>query len=273
METIVIKNLTHSSITELVECLLESFKGYFVPMPSDVSFWKARFKHARVDYSLSWGAYDDQKLVAFIIHAVDHQEGQLCAYNTGTGVLPSYRGQGLVDTLYETGMPKLKERGVERCFLEVICENQRAIKVYERIGFERQHRLYCFKGTLAERTDAPTIQKTELSELEARHVKNHYSWDNQFASIKRAGKIHQCYYIMTANEEAMGYFIINPRSGYISQVESFTGDWAPIFNAIGSYFRNFKINNIHSDRIELIQFLQYSGMENTINQYYMTMDM
>jgi ribosomal protein S18 acetylase RimI-like enzyme len=107
-----------------------AFDGYFVKMPDSLDYWATRFKQARVNYHYSFGVFDASRLVAFIIQGMDIHDGQLTAFNTGTGVLPAYRGQKLVDRLYDHAIPRLKERGIQKCQLEVIQENERAIRVY-----------------------------------------------------------------------------------------------------------------------------------------------
>jgi len=59
-----IKNLGNTDIALIVECLTESFKNYFVKMPAEVEFWERRFKAARVVYHLSYGCFDNGKLIA-----------------------------------------------------------------------------------------------------------------------------------------------------------------------------------------------------------------
>ena len=86
-----IVTLSEINIHEIVDCLIESFQNYFVPMPADISYWENRFNNARVNWDLSAGVVDEDKLVAFIIHAVDSDAGMVTAFNTGTGVIPDYR--------------------------------------------------------------------------------------------------------------------------------------------------------------------------------------
>ena len=104
-----IRPLTDCPLSQIVDCLGEAFENYFVKMPSDVEFWRNRFKAARVDYNLSYGVFDQDGLVAFIIHGIDQHLGQKTAFNTGTGVIPSFRGRQLVDKIYEFAIPKLKQ--------------------------------------------------------------------------------------------------------------------------------------------------------------------
>jgi len=86
--SIEIRDLANTKLSTIVDCLLIAFDGYFVKMPSDVHYWANRYKGARVDFSLSFGAFEGDKLVAFIINGIDDDKGMRTAFNTGTGVIP-----------------------------------------------------------------------------------------------------------------------------------------------------------------------------------------
>ena len=47
----------------------------------------------RCGLRLSFGVFDGEQLVGFVIHCIGEEAGRTVAYNTGTGVLPGYRGQ------------------------------------------------------------------------------------------------------------------------------------------------------------------------------------
>jgi len=65
-------------------------------------------------------------------HAVRH-----CG-TLGIGVLPAYRGKGIGGRLLAACISKAKMNGITRITLEVRADNQPAIKLYERAGFERE---------------------------------------------------------------------------------------------------------------------------------------
>ena len=266
------KTLQYTDVNEVVNCLVKSFAGYYVPMPSDVSFWEKRFYNARVDWALSWGAFVGDKLVGFVINAIDLENGVLTAYNTGTGVLPSFRGQRIVDKMYAFGMEDLIFNGVQRCSLEVIDQNNRAIGVYQRIGFSLGHKLFCFKGAL-EYSGEVEIKEISLGKKEADMVDHHYSWDNRSTTIRMSGDIYKMFEVQSIdNDSAVGYFIINPDNGYLAQVESSTNAWKLLFEGISQLTSDIKINNVSENRFELLKFLKEPRFENTINQYTMEME-
>lgn len=262
------RDLGNVSIGQLVECLVESFQGYFIEMPSDVDYWESRFENARVDKSLSFGVFDNNKLVGFIIHAVDEVDGILTAYNTGTGVLPKYRGLKLVDKMYGFGLPTLKNYEIQKCTLEVIDQNTIAHKVYQRIGFTDVQKLYCFAGEINSKENT-NIKKVELDQIKKYASNHNYTWDNQWKTIQKARDTYEVYTVQNNNE--IGYFIINPKNGYLAQIESKAGEWENIFSGISQIQKKVKIINIKENRVSLISYLKNSGFNNTINQIEMEM--
>lgn len=97
----IVKHLGHTDFNVIMECFLSSFEGYFVKMPTDHDYYKKRWKAAKVNLELSYGMFDDNKLVGFIIYVIDEREGQLIAFNTGTGIIRDYRGKGIVKSIYD----------------------------------------------------------------------------------------------------------------------------------------------------------------------------
>ncbi|MDT7837123.1 GNAT family N-acetyltransferase [Aquabacterium sp. OR-4] len=65
-------------------------------------------------------------------HALQHC-GRL-----GMGLLPEYRGAGLGEALLRTCVAKAWAKGLARIELEARADNQRAIRLYERAGFEHE---------------------------------------------------------------------------------------------------------------------------------------
>ncbi|MBN1858648.1 GNAT family N-acetyltransferase [Candidatus Bipolaricaulota bacterium] len=107
-----------------------------------------RMQKNAVDFGRSPGAYDGDNLVGFTLIGIDDWGGRLTAYDAGTGILPAFRGQGLVGRMFEFAIPRLEERGVTQFALEALQDNQRAIRAYEKSGFRIARRLRCFTADL-----------------------------------------------------------------------------------------------------------------------------
>jgi RimJ/RimL family protein N-acetyltransferase len=58
--------------------------------------------------------------------------------NLGIGVLPAYRGQGIGRQLLDACIGKAWSKGMTRVDLETRADNERAIVLYEKLGFRRE---------------------------------------------------------------------------------------------------------------------------------------
>ncbi len=268
-----IRNLRDTPLEVIVECLVIAFENYFIKMPADINFWRNRFKGARVDFELCFGVFDGDKLVAFIINGIDQQNGLLTAFNTGTGVLPEYRGKQLVDQMYQHAFPIFKEKGIQKCALEVIQQNDRAIRVYERIGFETKRSLKCFSGELNDTKTESQLQRVSFLEIKNNENPNHhfYSWDNCNEAVLNAGDIYTSYLVLNNEQQKIGHFIINPKNNYIAQLEAAEGNFGLLISGIRQVTKNIRINNVDECRTDFVQNLLHYGLENTIDQYEMEM--
>jgi len=116
-----------------------------------------RMKKNAVDYDLSPGLYDDDRLVGFTLIGIDNWGGRLSAYDAGTGIVPDFREQGWAKRMFEHALPALRDRGIERFVLEVLQQNDPAIKAYRKSGFEIARELKCYVGQVSElrSVDAP----------------------------------------------------------------------------------------------------------------------
>lgn len=227
-----------------------------------------------MDWNASFGMFYGPKLIGFIIHGIGYHQDELTAFNTGTGVVPEFRSQKVIDRLYETAIPILRQRGVAKCMLEVIQDNDRAIKVYERIGFRVTRSLKCFQGTINPKQDENYFAEQIPFEYvipKNQPFRDYYSWDNSNNAVIRSGEIYRTYLVKDNNNDEKGYFIINPASGYIPQLECLNGRTGSVLRSIAGISREVRINNIDERRTDLIDTLIDHGLTNTINQYEMEM--
>lgn len=147
-----------------------------------------------VDFGLSVGTFDGDKMVAVTIIGLDEWKGAPAAFDIGTGVVPGHRGKGVAGKMFDFAAGRLRERGVCRFVLEVIQENKPAIKAYEAAGFRATREFDCFQWRLdegaavafgpASTLEIRTVSRDRLSEFET-HLDWRPSWENSFASIRR----------------------------------------------------------------------------------------
>ena len=266
-----IKHLADTPLSQVMDCFHDSFSDYAVKMPTDLDYWQTRFRLARADFSLSFGVFDGDRLVAFIIQCVDHHEGQLAAYNTGTGVLPYYRGKGLVDAIYKAAFQPMREKGIEKCMLEVLKNNERAIRVYERIGFRKDRVLCCFKGKIE--AEAPEVEVREISHEELFKAEgtapDFYSWDFNRSAVEKSEGIYKSY-LVSDSSGRLGWFTLNPENGTLARIEAMDGNYTAVLGGVAQISSEVKINNVDESRTALMEGLVDSGVKHVIDQFEMS---
>lgn len=275
LHKMIVRNLKQTHPGDVVNCLVVAFENYYVKVSTDHDYWINRWKAARVDYSMSAGVFDGQKLVGFILHGIDTDEGGvLSAFNCGTGILPAYRKRGFVQELYQFLFPVLKEGGVQKCGLEVITQNDIAFQSYERVGFKTVKKYRCFFGQL-EPTGAMgtglSFTKTAKPDWEgyAQMQRCNFSWEHNDKALKAAGDDAFAYWELFDGPQLSGYAVLKP-NGHIVQFGTVTDAYLhPLFDGIAGITPQVRIVNIEESAENTCEFLLSRGLKNSIDQYYM----
>jgi mycothiol synthase len=124
-----------------VELVNEIFLDHPFPLVLDLE--RIRRVHARRDFDpssilLVAPASDPGALVGFCrVGTYPDDDGRLVGEVKLLGVRRSWRGRGLARQLVRWGIEACRERGVERTYLAVEGENDRAVGLYESEGFRR----------------------------------------------------------------------------------------------------------------------------------------
>ena len=272
-----ISNLNQISFEELVDCFLMAFENYYVKMPSDPEYYRNRWRAAKVNFELSYGMFDQGRLVGFIIHAIDTRFGIKTAFNTGTGVIPAYRGKGITKAIYDQALEDLRHNGIEKCTLEVIQKNAKAIKAYQKVGFEICKAYHCFSGPVQIPNSHENIQleRIDKSEIDWDSVPDQesYSWDFQKETImQRDYDFYQVIY----NSRPESYFIFNEENKYLAQFDLYVNDanaWQRMFQGIHKVSEEVRIINVDKRRVDKLNAIERVKIPETVRQYEMELEM
>ncbi|WHT49690.1 hypothetical protein QNH10_09470 [Sporosarcina thermotolerans] len=72
------------------------FEGYIMPMNLSLDTFVGRFGNDGLSPALSVVAYDGADPIGFVLQGIREVDGQKISWNGGTGIIPEYRGGGLV---------------------------------------------------------------------------------------------------------------------------------------------------------------------------------
>lgn len=175
---------------------------------------------------LSFGAFDEDELVAFTLNGIGLFGGIPTAYDTGTGTLAAYRGQGLATKIFEHSIPYLHEAGIRQYLLEVLQHNTKAVSVYRNLGFEVSREFNYFmqanekvNGMMIKIPHSCSIQEVDVAACQSASGFSdfHPSWQNSFESIDRTTEAFLCFGAFVENR-LIGYCIFEPASGDVTQL-------------------------------------------------------
>lgn len=271
----VFRPLIDKDLAQMHRTFRESFADYAVPYNLTKDEFTRKMQHkVHISFNHSYGAFSNQKLVAFIFHSVNQYEGSQMAYNAGTGVLPGHRGNHLPAALYEKVLPILSEDGINRCVLEVLETNKRAIHVYEENGFEKTKEFSCFKLNKGIKGRSENCQ---IESVEG-HLDSYIGIGDRRVSFGdtndqlRYNIQNEVTLEATVEGELVGYLIFQPALGRITQFgvkEGFrrSGIGSALFTqAQNMSTKPLTVININREYVELCTFLESIGFENTLDQ-------
>lgn len=140
-----IRRLSDSSLSEAVKIWNEGFVGYFADMTLSIDAYLSRLHYLFVSPELSLIAFHENKPVGFLLNGIRDNKGRKTAWNGGTGVSADFRGAGIGKALVQAALELYRAHNVELATLEAICENERAIGLYQSFGYEIVDRLLFFQ--------------------------------------------------------------------------------------------------------------------------------
>jgi ribosomal protein S18 acetylase RimI-like enzyme len=145
-----IRNLEGESSENLYKVFMEAFSDYSQPITWSREDFEESNARRGLDLSLSLGAYEDGRMLGFILNGRGSWAGKPAAYDLGTGVLPGARGSGLAGLLAGRLVSFLGAKGFQTYVLEVLRDNAAAIRTYEKAGFRVTRRFECPRGSFAD---------------------------------------------------------------------------------------------------------------------------
>lgn len=219
-----IKSLNNICLDELFEAFEQAFADYEVQLNKvDLS---TMLKRRGFDPKVSFGAFDENKLVSFTCNGIGNYYGKPTAYDTGTGTLKDWQGKGLATRVFEYSIPHLKKLGIEEYLLEVLQHNTGALSVYRKLGFEATREFYYFtsRNEQVNRTvktlEFPyTLKPIKINEYNS--IPSFWdfkpSWQNSLEAINRTLNDFICLGVFSESK-LIGYGVFEPVSGDVTKI-------------------------------------------------------
>ena len=282
-----IKPLSGVPIEAVTDAFNAAFSDYELPFTATPAYLRERFAASGVRYDLSYGAFDGNRLIGFIINSADDYGGVKAAFNAATGIIPDYRGHGLIYQIANTGMGELAKNGIQKYTLEVLQTNERAIHIYEKLGLRITRNFFCYTGTPKLRTDAKhgvmVVPVADFTNELAGFPRDRLpSWENSDAAILRnAANIEVAYITENGSDESgsehsniAAYLAFHRSSGLIHQLwvrpeYRRKGFAAVLVKYVWERFGKVTVNNIDQNDETAAAFWSASGLRLYARQFMM----
>lgn len=219
-----IKSLAKTSFDTIFETFNLAFADYEIQLNKPQL--ETMLKRRGFNPDLSFAAFEGNEIVAFTLNGIGRFDGVPTAYDTGTGTLKEYRGQGLATKIFEYSIPYLQETGIEQYLLEVLQHNTKAVSVYRNLGFEATREFNYFvqkkediKNKIKISDISCIIKEINIENCDSVPYFWDFcpSWQNSFESIERTSTdfISRGAFV---GSKLVGYFVFEPVSGDITQI-------------------------------------------------------
>ncbi|TVY09703.1 GNAT family N-acetyltransferase [Paenibacillus cremeus] len=213
METAVrIKRLAECALTEAVEAWNKGFEDYYVKAETNPDAFIARMTMEGLSPTLSLVAYFGSQPVGLLLSGIRTLGGQTVSWNGGTAVAAAFRRHGIAKQLLLEAHRIYREEGVHTATLEAIAQNERAIRLYEQLGYGITDRVAimessspspwspCTVGSSA--AEAITFTKARPQEVSLLAMYNAgAAWQTQWLSVRDGEAV----IARDAQGEPMGY--------------------------------------------------------------------
>lgn len=250
-----IRSLAHTDFDTLHEAFAAAFADYEIH--SGREELRRMLRRRGFEAELSFAAFDGERIAAFTFNGIGTHEGRPTAYDTGTGTLPAYRGQGLASRIFTGSIPHLRAAGIRRYLLEVLQHNPAALAVYRKSGFEttREFNYFGQEKRLVRMPEERSAYAGAIRPIDPGIVRRRTdfrdfrpSWQNDDDSVARAGGDLTGFGLFR-DDELLGYCICEPRSGDITQLAV-----APQFRrqGIGTALLRHALGTITADTVKVV---------------------
>ena len=140
-----------------------------------------------------------------MVNACSVYNGERAVFDVATGVVPEHREKKVFTNLFSFAEGELRKQGVEKYYLEVLQQNQKAINAYQKQGFAVCRAFSVLKAShRTPDSDACSITQVDLDAFDFE-------------------KAHQCICVPPSFENSTGVLMRNPASFAVAYREQENG--------------------------------------------------
>lgn len=262
---------------EITRCMNRVFSDYPVPIRLTRRQVQGLFYVDGVDLELSWGAFSQGEMIGFIINARGIYQGEAAAFDMGTGVVPEHRGKGVFSGLFSRVLQALREKQVEKYYLEVLQQNERAMGAYRRKGFAVTREFGVFQSGQRPPRPGSRIHTADLSGFDWGSAAGCSRVNPSFEHSDFVVGLHPEEYSVAFHQESGGtdaYCVFAEGSGRIVQLGYENPEQlGEVIRWLLWQYETVTAKNIDRDCPVLLDLLPRLGFSETVRQFEMVKDL
>jgi len=204
-----LKSALDFPIDRLAQIMNAGFEDYLVPIQLTSERMARLLLMDGIDLQLSQIAIQQDEPVGLSFIAQRGWTSRLAAM----GIAREARGTGIGTRLMEHLVDAAKKRGNRTMVLEVIEQNEPAVKLYQKMGFTIKSRLIGFSGVDLEGISNPGLERMDVPDvmrLLHRYGPTDLPWQVAPETFANAGGVYQAYRL----DKAVGLFILFPEAEF-----------------------------------------------------------
>ncbi len=275
--------LSDEDFSELTMAFNLAFSDYIVPIDFTEQQLKKLYIQRHVDINHSLGVFANEEMIGFTVNGFGLWNGIETVYDAGTGVIPNFRRQKVAEKMFEFMIPNFQKQGFKQYLLEVITKNEKALKLYEKLGFEKIRKVSLMKAANLFKSGLQipnNLQISEIKEPDWDRLQTFWdgkpTWQNSVKAIEAtiSDKI-----ILGAFEgnNCIGYIVFSAERPVIDQlavekIHRRKGIGLALLTAmqkIVGYEKKISIMNLDIEIKTALDFFQNKGFKEVVSQFEM----
>lgn len=256
------------------QAFLSGFSDYAIPMniPRD-QFFERFFGMEGNTLEDSFVAFDDNEPIGLVLGGIRTYDGFKNLRCGALCVNANYRGKGVSKELFRLFAENGMNKHCERLSLEVLTDNERAIRFYEKQGFKKSHKLVYFRHVmednrlkLSRKNRSIEINEVDLSvaaEVRKKILTTHINWQNEVEYFMKDTTTH-CYAAYDGNS-VVGTLVITSSGKiyflYVVESERKKSIASSLLSQAINQLDLKKLTISMPDQIDIIEFLTKVGFK------------
>jgi GNAT superfamily N-acetyltransferase len=155
------RSATDYPLPELIEILNRGFKDYFVPIQFNISQFTTMLRKDSIDLDSSRVLLIDGETSGIALIARRGWVSRLAAM----GISQPMRGKGAGSWFMDKLIQESRQRGDHQMELEVIEQNENAVRLYKKCGFQIERRLVGFIYENPAENGSSSLEEVDLREV------------------------------------------------------------------------------------------------------------